>query len=73
MRELIPTWVNQDPQGALDYSMSLEEGSTRDRALGSYIWSNNEAAPADLVKVAANISDERSRSRSIGRCWGCCG
>ena len=66
MRELIPAWVNQDPAAALNYSMSMEEGSTRDRALSSYIWSNNEAAPADLVKVAENISDERSRSRSIG-------
>lgn len=66
MRELIPAWVNQDAQAALDYSMSMEEGSARDRALSSYVWSNNEASPADLVKVAENITDDRSRSRSIG-------
>ena len=66
MRELIPAWVNLDAHAALDYSMSMEEGSARDRALSSYVWSNNEASPADLVKVAENITDDRSRSRSIG-------
>ncbi len=66
MRELIPAWVNKDPAGALNYTMAMEEGGTRDRALSSYIWSNNQAAPSELIQVAENISDESSRSRSIG-------
>ncbi len=66
MRDLMPAWVNKDPSGALNYAMNLEEGSVRDRALSSYVWSNSQASPAELVQVAENIGDERSRSRTVG-------
>lgn len=66
MRELMPAWVAKDPDGALNYAMQMEEGGTRDRAISSYVWSNQQASPADLVQVAENISDERSRSRTVG-------
>ena len=66
MRELIPAWVNKDPQAALSYTMSLQEGGVRDRAIRSYVWSNNEAAPGELIQVAESISNERERSRTIG-------
>lgn len=66
MRELIPAWVSKDPASALNYTMSLEEGEVRDRAIRSYVWSNNNAAPSELIQVAESISDERDRSRTIG-------
>ena len=66
MRQLMPTWVGQDPAAALAYANSFAAGTVRDNALQSYVWSNNSAAPADLVKVAETITDEGDRSRSIG-------
>ena len=66
MRDLMPAWVSKDPQAALSYAMGMEEGGTRDRAITSYVWSNSQASPAELVQVAENISDERSRSRTVG-------
>ena len=66
MRQLMPTWVSQDSSAALAYANSYEAGPVRDSALQSYVWSNNTAAPADLVKVAETITDEGDRSRSLG-------
>lgn len=66
MRDLMPTWVNQNASAALTYATSLPEGNVRDSALQSYVWSNNSAAPADLVQVAESITDERDRSRTVG-------
>lgn len=66
MRELMPAWVAKDPDGALNYAMQMEEGGPRDRAISSYVWSNQQASPADLVQVAESISNERSRSRTVG-------
>lgn len=66
LRELMPVWVSQNASAALAYANSLPEGNTRDSAIGSYVWSNNSADPADLMKVAETISDEGDRSRTIG-------
>ncbi len=66
MNELIPTWVAQNASAALDYANSFAAGSIRDSALQSYIWSNNTANPADLVKVAETMTDEGDRNRSVG-------
>jgi len=66
MRDLMPAWVSKDPAAALNYAMSMEAGGTRDRAITSYVWSNQQASPAELVQVAENISDERDRSRTVG-------
>ena len=66
MRELMPSWVAQDSAAALNYASSLPAGDVRDSALRSYVWSNNTAAPADLVQVAEGIADERDRSRTVG-------
>ena len=66
MRQLMPTWVGQNASAALAYANSYEAGSVRDSALQSYVWSNNSAAPADLMKVAETITDEGDRNRSIG-------
>lgn len=66
MRQLMPTWVSQDSSAALAYANSYAAGPVRDSALQSYVWSNNTAAPADLVSVAETITDEGDRSRSLG-------
>lgn len=66
LRQLMPAWVSQNPTAALSYAKSLPEGSARDSALGSYVWSNSKASPADLMKVAETISDEGDRNRTIG-------
>ncbi len=66
MRELMPAWVGQDASAALSYANSLGAGDIRDSALQSYVWSNNSASPAELVKVAETMTDEGDRNRSIG-------
>jgi len=65
MRELMPSWVAQDPSAALSYASSLSAGDVRDSALQSYVFANNSAAPAELVRSAELITDERDRSRTI--------
>ncbi len=66
MRELMPSWVAQNPSAALSYASSLPVGDVRDSALQSYVFANNSAAPADLVQSAESITNERDRSRTIG-------
>lgn len=66
MRDLMPTWVGQNSAAALEYANSYEAGPVRDSALQSYVWSNQSAPPADLVKVAETITDEGDRNRTIG-------
>lgn len=66
MRELMPTWTNQNPTAALAYANSFEQGEARDSALQSYVFSNNTSAPADVMKVAVTIDDEGDRDRAIG-------
>jgi hypothetical protein len=66
MRNLISTWVVQDSPAALAFANSFEAGAVRDSALQTYVWSNQNTPPADLVKVAETIGDEEDRNRSIG-------
>ncbi len=65
MRELMPTWVNKDPAAALAFANSYQPGPVRDRALQSYVWSNQSAEPSELVRVAETIGDEGERSRTL--------
>lgn len=66
MRELMSSWTNQNPVAALAYANSFEQGSVRDSALQSYVWSNSSGSPAEVVKVAAMIDDDGDRDRAIG-------
>jgi hypothetical protein len=66
MRDLMPAWVGQNSAAALEYANSYPAGPVRDSALQSYVWSNQSAPPADLVKVAESISDEGDRNRTLG-------
>ena len=65
MRELMPAWVSKNAAAALEFANSYEPGPVRDSAVQSYIWSNNTAAPSELIKVAETITDEGDRSRSV--------
>ncbi|MBC8126381.1 MAG: hypothetical protein H8M99_04440, partial [Gloeobacteraceae cyanobacterium ES-bin-144] len=65
MRQLMPVWVNQNANAALQYANSYEPGKARDDALQSWVWSNNSSEPAALVKVAETITDENDRTRAI--------
>jgi hypothetical protein len=66
MRQLMPTWVAQNPQAALTFANSYEPGEVRDSALQAYVWSNNSSAPSELVKIAETITDEEDRNRTLG-------
>jgi uncharacterized membrane protein YgcG len=66
LRELMPTWTNQNPAAALAYANSFEEGPARDSALQSYVFSNTTSSHADLMKVASTIESDVDRDRSIG-------
>jgi hypothetical protein len=66
MRELMSAWTIQNPTAALAYANSFEQGSVRDSALQSYVWSNASGSPAETVKVAAMIDDDGDRDRAIG-------
>ena len=61
----MPTWVNKDPAAALAFANSYQPGPVRDRALQSYVWSNQSAEPSELVRVAETIGDEGERSRTL--------
>jgi hypothetical protein len=65
MRELMPNYVAQDPQGALAFANSLPAGEARDSALSSYLFSNREMPAAQRVQLAQGIGDETSRSRTM--------
>ncbi len=67
MRELMPTWTSQNPVAALNYAYSFPKGPVRDSALRDYVMSNTTTAPAELVKVAANIEDQDDRERATTR------
>lgn len=66
MRELIPSWVAQNPSAALSYASSLPVGDVRDSALQSYVFANNSAAPAELILSAESITNQRYRSHAVG-------
>jgi hypothetical protein len=66
MRQLMSSWVGQDPVAALAYAKSYQAGPERDSALQTYVWNNRAAEPMDLLSVAETISDEGERNRAIG-------
>ncbi len=66
MRQLMPSWIAQNSSAALSCAQSLPAGNVQDSAYQSYVWSNNTAAPADLIQVAERITDEGDRNRTIG-------
>jgi hypothetical protein len=66
MREVMPIWAASDSAAALGFIQSQTSSAVKDRAAETYIWSNRTTPPAQLVEVAAMISDEGERSRATG-------
>ncbi len=66
MRELMPTWTNQNPAAALTYAKSFEDPKVRDSAIQAWAWSNNTSPPADVFNEAAAIVDDGDRNRTMG-------
>jgi hypothetical protein len=66
MRELMPVWTAQDPTAALAFARAQEPGPVYDRAMTSYITNNNAGNPAEMMRLAETIENERERGWSAG-------
>jgi hypothetical protein len=66
MRPLMPSLVAKNPIAALALVNSYQPGPVRDSAATAYVWSNSKGEPAELMQVAASITDEGERSRAMG-------
>lgn len=66
MRSLVPAWVAKDSAAAFNFVSSMPAGGARDRGLRSYVWSNNSAAPSELVQAAEMIGNEGDRNQTVG-------
>ena len=66
IRALIPAWTNQDPAAALANAKSYPAGPVRDSAIQAWVMSNTAGSPAEVIKEAVAIEDDRDRNRSIG-------
>lgn len=66
MRELMPAWTSQDPSAALAFAREQETGPVYDRAMTSFITNHNMGNPADMIRLAETIGNERERGWSVG-------
>lgn len=67
MRSVIMSWSNQDSAAALSFIQGQPEGEMRDTATQTYLWTNRSMEPAQSIALAESISNERDRSRAVGR------
>jgi len=66
IRGVISSWTAQDSGAALAFIQQQPVGELRDEATSTYIWSNRGASPQETIQLAETISDEGSRSRTVG-------
>ena len=66
MRDIVSNWVSQDPNSAKDWVLSRPDGPVRDAAVSSFVMSDSKGPPAQNVKLAESITDERSRGWAVG-------
>ena len=66
MRDIMSNWVSQDPNAARDWAVSRPEGAVRDAAVSSYVMSDSTGSPAENIRLAETITDERSRGWAVG-------
>lgn len=66
IRGVISSWTAQDSGAALTFIQQQPAGELRDEATTTYIWSNRGASPQETIQLAETISDEGSRSRTVG-------
>jgi len=66
MRNLMPAWTSKDPAAALAFANSQERGPVYDTAMASFVTSNNTGNPAEMMRLAETIGNERERAWSVG-------
>jgi len=66
MRPLMPALVAKNPIAALALVNSYQPGPVRDSAATAYVWSNSKGEPAEVIQVAASITNEEERNRTMG-------
>lgn len=66
MRDIMGSWVAQDPAAAREWAVGQPEGAVRDAAVSSFVMSDSQGSPAENIRLAETISDERSRSWAVG-------
>jgi hypothetical protein len=66
MREVMPIWASSDSAATVEFIKGQESAKVRDSAAETYVWSNRNSSPAELVEVAGMISDEGARNRTTG-------
>lgn len=66
VRELMPVWTSQNPTAALAFVQSQAPGPVYDRAMASYVTSNVNGNPAELITLAESIDSDRERAWSMG-------
>lgn len=66
MREVMPIWAAADNQAAVEFIKNQSSPDVKDQAAESYIWSNRNSEPSELVEVAGMITDEGDRARATG-------
>lgn len=66
MRPLMPALVAKNPIAALALVNSYQPGPVRDSAATAYVWSNSKGEPEEVIQVAASITNEEERSRTMG-------
>jgi len=66
MRDIMGNWVSQDAAAAKEWALARPEGAVRDSAVSSYVMSDSKGAPAENIKLAETITDERSRGWAVG-------
>ncbi|MEM9080060.1 MAG: hypothetical protein AAGC74_05145 [Verrucomicrobiota bacterium] len=66
MRETMGNLTRTDAEAGLAVINSMTAGEVRDRAVGSFVFANDEGSPEENVSLAATIEDDGSRARAIG-------
>jgi hypothetical protein len=66
MRQLMPSLTAKNPVAALALVNSYQPGPVRDSAATAYVWSNSKGEPAEVIQVAASITNEEERNRTMG-------
>lgn len=64
VKSLAPLWIRQDPKGASDWALSLND-SLRDHASASIAEALRQLNPTDALQWAESIDNENLRKRSI--------
>jgi len=65
MRNLMTNWAQSDNTAAQAFIQAQPVGEVRDSAVSSYVWSNRNANPQQVMQLAETVQDEGSRTRAV--------